>query len=152
MVQAFNPITRLLWADLDRYRLTLYKRPLWSMKFTIKLSYPIAVGRAGYASPPGLYLIHGRSKCPEWKMPDSDWVEPELRGKIIPCGAPENPIRERWLGIYEGVGIHGTLERESIGTDASHGCLRMLVEDVIELYPQVPRFTPILLSSARQKR
>jgi lipoprotein-anchoring transpeptidase ErfK/SrfK len=123
----------------------LYKRPLLSSKFEVMYSYSIAVGRAGYETPSGLYLIRQRSDCPTWTMPDSDWVEPQLRGVVIPCGDPANPIRARWLGIHDGVGIHGTLERESIGTAASHGCLRMLVEDVIELYPQVPKNTPIYI-------
>lgn len=142
---AFNPATRFIVVERDKFKLTLYKRPLTSMKFRDHLHYPISVGKAGYETPRGMYLIHGRSNCPEWKMPDSGWVAPELRGKIIPCGDPANPIRERWLGIYEGVGIHGTLERDSIGRAASHGCLRMQVEDVIELYPQVPKYTPIYI-------
>ncbi len=144
-MKAFLPITRLLVVDRDKFLLTLYKRPLYRMKFNVLATYPIAVGRAGYETPRGLYLIHGRSRCPDWQMPNSDWVQPELRGKIIPCGDPANPIRERWLGIYQGAGIHGTLDDASIGSAASHGCLRMHVKDVIELYPEVPKYTPIYI-------
>jgi lipoprotein-anchoring transpeptidase ErfK/SrfK len=59
---------------------------------------------------------------------------------------PENPLKSRWLGIYDGVGIHGTSDRASIGSNASHGCLRMLVEDVEDLYPQVPVGAPIYIA------
>jgi len=58
---------------------------------------------------------------------------------------PENPIKARWLGIYDGVGVHGTDARGSIGSNASHGCIRMLVEDVQKLYDAVPVGTPIFI-------
>jgi lipoprotein-anchoring transpeptidase ErfK/SrfK len=143
---ALAPINTFLVADRDRFTLHLHTRPLLSSEFHVTDRYPISVGRAGYETPRGLYLIRQRSACPEWTMPDSDWVQPpELRGVTVPCGDPRNPIRARWLGIHDGVGIHGTLDRPSIGTAASHGCLRMLVEDVVELYPRVHVNTPIYI-------
>ena len=59
---------------------------------------------------------------------------------------PSNPLKSRWLGIYDGVGVHGTSDRGSIGSNASHGCIRMLVEDVEKLYDQVPIGTPIFIN------
>jgi lipoprotein-anchoring transpeptidase ErfK/SrfK len=50
------------------------------------------------------------------------------------------------MGIVNGVGIHGTAESGSIGTRASHGCVRMRVPDVIDLYPRVPIGTPVLIA------
>ena len=64
---------------------------------------------------------------------------------VIPGGAPNNPLRARWLGIANGVGIHGTAEDWSIGTRASHGCIRMHVSDVIDLYNRVPVGTAVLI-------
>lgn len=64
---------------------------------------------------------------------------------VIPGGVPSNPIKARWLGIYDGVGVHGTDARGSIGSNASHGCIRMLVEDVQRLYDEVPVGTPIFI-------
>ena len=58
---------------------------------------------------------------------------------------PENPAEERWLGIYDGAGIHGTDDVASLGTAASHGCVRMSIPDVIKLYDQVPVGTPIYI-------
>jgi lipoprotein-anchoring transpeptidase ErfK/SrfK len=52
----------------------------------------------------------------------------------------------RWLGIYDGAGIHGTADVGSLGTAASHGCIRMSVPDVIELYDMVPVGTPVYIA------
>jgi lipoprotein-anchoring transpeptidase ErfK/SrfK len=65
---------------------------------------------------------------------------------VIPGGTPENPLKARWLGIFDGAGIHGTTETGSIGSAASHGCVRMLIPDVIELYDQVPVGAPIYIA------
>jgi lipoprotein-anchoring transpeptidase ErfK/SrfK len=50
------------------------------------------------------------------------------------------------MGIYDGAGIHGTDATYSIGRSASHGCIRMLIPDVIELYERVPVRTPVLIA------
>ena len=63
-----------------------------------------------------------------------------------PGGAPENPLKARWLGIFDGAGIHGTDAVGSIGSAASHGCIRMLIPDVIELYDQVPVGAPVYIA------
>jgi lipoprotein-anchoring transpeptidase ErfK/SrfK len=47
------------------------------------------------------------------------------------------------MGFVDGAGIHGTDETGSIGTAGSHGCIRMLIPDVEELYDRVPLHTPI---------
>jgi lipoprotein-anchoring transpeptidase ErfK/SrfK len=77
-------------------------------------------------------------------VPTSSWAG-ELAGRVIPPG-PENPIKARWMGIYDGAGIHGTDARGSIGTNASHGCIRMLIEDVVELYDKVPVGAPVYIA------
>ena len=56
-----------------------------------------------------------------------------------------NPLKARWMGIVNGVGIHGTGEDWSIGSRASHGCIRMHVSDVIDLFPRVPVGSPVLI-------
>ena len=79
---------------------------------------------------------------PTWNVPNSAWAG-DLAGKSIPPG-PDNPLKARWMGIFDGAGIHGTDETYSLGSAASHGCLRMAVPDVIELYDQVPVGSPDL--------
>ncbi|HVL31715.1 MAG TPA: L,D-transpeptidase family protein [Solirubrobacteraceae bacterium] len=120
------------------FRLTLFK-DLERTK-----TYPIAVGKVGLETPAGLYNIQNKAVDPAWSVPNSDWAG-SLAGQVIPGGAPNNPLKARWLGVYDGVGVHGTDARSSIGTNASHGCIRMLIEDVKELYDQVPVGAPIFI-------
>ena len=65
--------------------------------------------------------------------------------RSCPAG-PDNPLKARWLGIFDGAGIHGTDETYSLGSAASHGCIRMAIPDVIELYDQVPVGAPIYIA------
>ena len=78
-------------------------------------------------------------------MPNSDWAG-DLAGKVIPAGDPRNPIAARWMGFHDGAGIHGTYDPGSIGSAASHGCIRMRIPDVIDLYDRVPVHTPIYIA------
>ena len=129
----------LLKVDRGRYRIALYK------KLRPVQIYPIAVGQAGLETPPGLYNIANKAINPAWHVPNSPWAG-DLAGTVIPGGIPSNPLKARWLGVYDGVGVHGTSDRGSIGTNASHGCIRMLVEDVVKLYDEVPVGTPIYIA------
>ena len=63
-------------------------------------------------------------------------------------GTPENPLKSRWLGIFNGAGIHGVDPSEygTIGHAASHGCVRMRIADVEDLYPRVPVGAPIFIA------
>ncbi len=125
-------------------------RPSFELRFWKNLelakTYTIAVGAVGYDTPSGLYHIQNKAVNPAWTMPHSDWIAPEDRGKVIPGGVPENPLKARWLGIYDGAGIHGTDATSSLGTAASHGCIRMAIPDVVELYDQVPLSTPVYIA------
>jgi hypothetical protein len=128
----------IVTVDRDNFRLRLFKR----LKFS--KSYPIAVGAAGHDTPPGVYTIAEKQVDPAWHVPNSAWAG-DLAGQVIPGGAPNNPLKARWLGIADGVGIHGTAEDWSIGSRASHGCIRMHVSDVIDLYPRVPVGSKVLI-------
>jgi len=56
----------------------------------------------------------------------------------MPIAGPGNPLGTRWIGTSApAIGIHGTYASSSIGTAASHGCMRMHIPDVEELYDQV---------------
>jgi lipoprotein-anchoring transpeptidase ErfK/SrfK len=107
-------------------------------------SYPIAVGRQGLETPAGLYTIDDKQVNPSWHVPLSSWAG-DLAGQVIPPG-PDDPIKARWMGFWNGAGIHGTDETSSIGSAASHGCIRMTIPDVIELYSMVPLGTPIYVA------
>jgi lipoprotein-anchoring transpeptidase ErfK/SrfK len=94
-------------------------------------------------TPAGLYNIANKAVDPAWHVPNSDWAG-SLAGQSIPPG-PSNPLKARWMGIFEGAGIHGTEDTGSLGTAASHGCVRMAVDDVIDLFDQVEVGTPIYI-------
>jgi lipoprotein-anchoring transpeptidase ErfK/SrfK len=91
-----------------------------------------------------MYEIQNKAVNPAWSVPNSAWAG-SLAGTVVPPG-PDNPIKARWLGIYDGAGIHGTDQTYSLGTAASHGCVRMAIPDVIELYDQVPVGAPIYIA------
>ena len=125
--------------DRGGFTLRLFKR-LKQVK-----SYRIAVGMVGLETPAGLYHVQNKAINPAWSVPNSAWAG-SLAGQVIPGGTPQNPLKARWLGIYNGAGIHGTDATYSIGTNASHGCIRMLIPDVIELYDQVPVGAPVYIA------
>jgi lipoprotein-anchoring transpeptidase ErfK/SrfK len=128
----------ILVADRTNFQLRLYKQ------LTLVKSYTVAVGAVGFDTPAGLYHIQNKAVDPTWTVPHSDWAG-DLAGKVVPPG-PDNPLKARWMGIFDGAGIHGTDETYSLGHAASHGCLRMAIPDVIELYDQVPVGTPIYIA------
>ena len=86
-------------------------------------------------APRGGVSVRNKAVNPAWSAPDSPWAG-AYRNETVPGGSAENPLKARWLGIVGGVGIHGTAAEYSIGTRASHGCIRMRVADVIDLYPR----------------
>jgi lipoprotein-anchoring transpeptidase ErfK/SrfK len=108
-------------------------------------SYAIAVGQAGLETPAGIYAVEDKQVNPWWHVPNSAWAG-SLAGQHIPPG-PDNPLQARWLGIYAGNGIHGTADLGSLGTAASHGCVRMSIPDVIDLYDRVEVGTPIFIGN-----
>jgi lipoprotein-anchoring transpeptidase ErfK/SrfK len=109
-------------------------------------TYPIAVGRAGLETPAGLYDVQWKETNPSWHVPNSPWAG-ALAGKTIPPG-PDDPIKARWMAFNGGAGIHGIDPSEygSIGQNASHGCVRMRIPDVIALYARTPVHSPVYVA------
>jgi lipoprotein-anchoring transpeptidase ErfK/SrfK len=110
----------------------------------VRKTYKVAVGQPQYPTPRGRYAIMSKQINPTWSVPNSPWAG-ELAGTTVVGGTAANPLKARWMGIANGVGIHGTGEDYSIGTRASHGCIRMHVTDVIALYKRVPLGTPVFI-------
>jgi lipoprotein-anchoring transpeptidase ErfK/SrfK len=124
--------------DRAHFKLRLFKH----LKFS--KSYGVAVGQPAFPTPTGRFSITDKQVNPAWTAPNSPWAG-ELAGTTTPGGSAANPLRARWMGITNGVGIHGTSEDWSIGSRASHGCIRMHVADVVDLFPRVPVGTPVLI-------
>jgi lipoprotein-anchoring transpeptidase ErfK/SrfK len=124
--------------DRSAYVLRLYQH------LHLTHTYPIAVGRQGLETPAGLYDVQWKQVNPPWHVPNSAWAG-ALAGQTIPPG-PQDPIKARWLAFDGGAGIHGTDETSSIGSAASHGCIRMLIPDVIQLYSVTPVHSPVYVA------
>jgi lipoprotein-anchoring transpeptidase ErfK/SrfK len=137
LARAYGTIVTI---DRGNFKLRLFKG--------LKLSktYGIAVGMPAYPTPTGRYSIANKAVNPAWTAPNSPWAG-AYANEVVPGGSAENPLKARWLGIVNGVGIHGTGAPGSIGSRASHGCIRMTVPDVIDLYPRVPVGTPVLIGN-----
>lgn len=124
--------------DRDHFRLRLFKR----LKFL--KGYGVAVGQPAYPTPTGQFALQSKQVNPTWTAPNSPWAG-EMAGQSVGGGAANNPLKARWMGVDGSVGIHGTGEPWSIGSRASHGCIRMTVSDVIDLFGRVSIGTPVLI-------
>jgi lipoprotein-anchoring transpeptidase ErfK/SrfK len=124
--------------DQKNFKLRLFKH------LKVVKTYKVAVGQPMYPTPRGRFSVTSKQVNPVWSVPNSPWAG-ELAGTTVTGGSAANPLKARWMGLAGGVGIHGTGEDWSIGTRASHGCIRMHVADVIALYKRVPVGTPVLI-------
>ena len=106
----------------------------------IVASFPVAIGAPKFPTPTGSFTIISKIKDPTWIPPNSPWakgLEP------VPPGR-DNPLGPRWIGTSApAIGFHGTPAAASIGTAASHGCLRMHFADVKRLYDLVEVGMPV---------
>lgn len=99
--------------------------------------YSVTTG-ANNKTPVGTYKIVNKVANPAWYYED----------KVIPAGSKENRLGTRWMGFDKpSYGIHGTVEPEDIGKQASLGCVRMLNRDVEELYTLVPLETSVTIKN-----
>ena len=108
-------------------------------------TYSVAVGSAEFQTPLGQFVVQSMQKNPAWNVPKSTWAG-GLAGQTIPGGDPRNPLVARWIGFNGSVGFHGTASSGSLGTAASHGCIRMAPADVIDLFKRVNTGTPVLVA------
>jgi lipoprotein-anchoring transpeptidase ErfK/SrfK len=135
--QLASAYPRYIYIDRGSYTLRFYKN------LKLEKTYTIAVGQQGLETPAGLYHALDKQVNPSWHVPNSDWAG-DLAGQVIPPG-PADPLKARWIGIFDGAGIHGTDDTGSLGSAASHGCVRMSIPDVIDLYDRVEVGDPIYI-------
>ena len=111
------------------------------------IRYPIAVPKSGKEWS-GAATVNGKYSNPDWAPPAVVKRDhPELPD-LIPGGSPHNPMGVAALTLdRDQIAIHGTTKtmRRSIGTAASYGCIRMLNEDVADLYQRVSVGTPVVM-------
>lgn len=112
-------------------------------------TYPIGIGRMDWATPLGSTRITQKTKDPSWTPPKSIRAEHAAKGdplpSVVPAG-PDNPLGRyaMRLGI-PGYLIHSTNKPLGVGMRVSHGCIRMLPEDIERLFPQLPVGTPVTI-------
>jgi lipoprotein-anchoring transpeptidase ErfK/SrfK len=125
--------------DRASFRLRFYDH----LKLT--RTYEIAVGMEGLETPAGLHKIEWEQVNPPWYVPKKAWAG-ALAGTVVPPG-PGDPLKARFMSFEGGAGIHGIdpSEYETIGHNASHGCVRMRIPDVIDLYGKSPVGTPVYI-------
>lgn len=119
--------------DLSDRRLTLYRGD------TVLHTYPVAVGREGWQTPTGEFEVRQMVQDPTWMNP--------FTREVIDGGHPRNPLGRYWIGFWTDgtnwVGMHGTPNPETVGTAASHGCIRLYNDDIQALFGQVTMGTPV---------
>ena len=105
--------------------------------------YSVGLGRYG-KTPLGTFKTVVHQTNPDWSPPS---------GGTVPFGDPLNVLGTRWISIVDesrpdikGFGIHGTTDRGSIGGETSNGCIRMLNEEVEEVFLLIPRGTHVVIS------
>lgn len=131
-----------IFIDLARFGLVLDRpgQPL--------VRYRIACGMPAHPTPTGRFSVAYKEKNPTWLPPHSIWAR---EAKITPPG-PGNPLGTRWIGLSSGeVGIHGTNAAWTVGSRASHGCIRMTIPDVENLFDKVDPGTPVTILNGNEK-
>lgn len=102
-------------------------------------NYEVGLGLEGRETPTGDWIVRDDDKG---KMEEPEWTDPDTGRRYFP-GDPEYPLGSRWIGLKgiagaavgrTGFAIHGTKEPETIGTNSSRGCIRLLNGQVKEVY------------------
>jgi len=103
--------------------------------------YPIAIGQPGrFATPTGQFQLVSRVKDPTWMPPEWAGLGTDT---VVPAG-PNNPLGDRWMGLsMPGLGLHSTTQPNSIGSAASHGCMRMYPSMSHDLFDKVKVGMPV---------
>jgi len=133
-----DKLGRTIEINLSTNRLTFYDG------LKVRKVYPVATGQPSFPTPQGTWEVVNKRMNPTWTNPAPDSWGADMPASIPP--GPGNPLGTRAMALNaSGILIHGTYASYSVGTYASHGCIRMLLSDVETLYPQVPPGTPVLI-------
>lgn len=118
------------------------------------MRYGVGIGRAGFAWS-GRAMVQWKRKWPTW-TPPTEMIgrQPELEPYSAANGGMQpgldNPLGARALYIFQDgkdtlYRLHGSPEYKSIGKAVSSGCVRLINQDIVDLYDRVPNRTPILV-------
>ena len=129
--------TQTILVDLSERRIRLFADG------KLEKSYPCAVGTPSFPTPAGEFEVELKRYLPTWVNPGSDWAKD--MPDFIPPG-PGNPLGTRAINLSApGIRFHGTENIRSVGTAASHGCMRMYRADIEDLYDRVQVGTKVFI-------
>ena len=143
-----EPVETLVEVYRDTFMLRMWRQN--SAGNYVKFDYPIAVGKAGDATPHGLYYVDAKNETPDWLIPEHEDYDPELWHKVMPFASPNNPFAGGFISLGGrpntwGIGIHGTKFDPRVGERASHGCIRMRVDDIERIWDRIPLGCPVVV-------
>ncbi len=132
--------------NLPEMRLYYFPPPEPGGPATVE-TYPVSIGRMDWSTPLGETKLVAKDENPAWYPPESIREEHAAQGdplpRMVPPG-PDNPLGGHALRLgIPGYLIHGTNKAFGVGMRVSHGCVRMLPEDIAGLFPQVAIGTPV---------
>lgn len=135
VIPAVTSVGPVVVIDRGNFRLTYWKAGK-------RIAFPVAVGTSDHPTPTGDFEIIQKQTNPTWFPPDSPWAAG--LGPVPP--GVSNPLGTRWMGTSApAIGMHGTPTSSSVGTRASHGCVRMYIHDAERLYDLVDIGTPVYI-------
>lgn len=132
--------------NLAEYRMYYFPEPDGD-ELGVVMTYPMSIGRMDWETPLGRTKIISKVRNPAWYVPASIRAEHAAAGdplpRIVPAG-PDNPLGAHALRLgLPGYLIHGTNRPAGVGMRVSHGCIRMLPEDIGFLFEEVDVNTPV---------
>ncbi len=134
--------------NLPEMRVYYYPRPAKGEEARV-YTYPVSIGRMDWATPLGKTRIISRERDPSWRPPKSIREEHAAQGDPLPAvvpPGPDNPLGQYALRLgIPGYLMHGTNKEFGVGMRVSHGCIRLLPEDIEQLFGQVAVGTPVLI-------
>lgn len=115
-----------------------FELTLWQNGKEVK-TYQIGIGRKQYPLPVGQRKATEVVFNPEWVPPDSSWVEDDdvTPGERIEAEDPRNPLGKIKIPLGEGILIHQAIKPSDIGHLVSHGCVRLVTDDLFDLAEKI---------------
>jgi L,D-transpeptidase ErfK/SrfK len=142
------PRTAALLINLPQRMLYFFRTPGMESQHQSELvaAYPVGLGKPSWPTPEGEFTVVNKSDNKTWVVPKSIQAEMRRKGQVVKTSVPpgpDNPLGNTWLGLsIPALGIHGTNAPPSVYHFQSHGCIRLHLDDILALFPQVPLGTP----------
>lgn len=110
-------------------------------------TFPVGIGREGWATPEGTLYVAGKKANPHWHVPKAVLEAQKQNGNVLPeiiPPGPDNPLGKYAIRLSKSnYLIHGTNEPDGVGTRSSAGCLRMYPKDIKKLFQMVKHRTRV---------